>query len=91
MVLCPEINGTPYGYKALVNLGLTNATEGGDFDPITGDLTTPTDCKLVILFGFVTIAVIIIYFMLWIKNIESSYKADMDKKVGKNLQHLKKT
>lgn len=89
MVLCPEINGTPYGYKALVNLGLTNATEGGDFDPITGDLTTPTDCKLVILFGFVTIAVIIIYFMLWIKNIKSSYKADMDKKVGKKPSTFK--
>ena len=83
MVLCPSINGTPYGYKALANLTLTNVTEGGDFDPFTGDITAASDCKLMILFGFVTIAVIVIYFIIWIKNIESSYKADMDKKVGK--------
>jgi arabinogalactan oligomer/maltooligosaccharide transport system permease protein len=36
-----------------------------------------------ILFGFVTIAVIIIYFMVWNMNIKSSFKADMDRKVGK--------
>ena len=83
MVLCPEINGTPYGYKALMNLGLTNITEGGDFDPSTGSLTPSSDCKLMILFGYVTIAVIVIYVILWLKNISSSYKADMDKKVGK--------
>ena len=83
MVLCPSIKGTPYGYKALLNLPLTNLTEGGDFDPVTGHFSAGSDCKLMILFGFVTIAVIVIYFIVWNKNIQSSYKADMDRKIGK--------
>ena len=83
MVLCPSINGTPYGYKALANLSLKNLSKGGEFDPATGGMTTGSDCKLMILFGFVTIAVIVIFVILWYKNIQSSYKADMDKKIGK--------
>ena len=83
MVLCPSINDTPYGCKALKNLSLKNVSEGGIFDPDTGSFTTGSDCKLMVLFGFVTIAVIVIYFMIWNKNIASSYKADMDKKIGK--------
>ena len=38
MVLCPEINGTPYVYKALINLSFKNVTEGGVFDPALGTL-----------------------------------------------------
>lgn len=83
MVYCPTINETPYGYKALLNLSLKNVSEGGSFDPLTGVFTHGSDCKLIILFGFVTIAVVIIYFILWDKNIESSYKADRDLRVGK--------
>ena len=83
MILCPTVNDTPYGWKALVNLSLKNVTEGGDFDPILGTMTTGSDCKLMILFGFVTIALIVIYFIIWNLNIQSSYKADMDKKIGK--------
>lgn len=89
MVLCPEINETPYGYKALLNLSLKNVSEGGSFDPLTGVFTHGSDCKLIILFGFVTIAVIIIYFILWDKNVASSYKADMDRKVGKKPSTFK--
>jgi ABC-type sugar transport systems, permease components len=84
MILCPTINGTPYGYKALANLTLKNVTEGGQFDPVSGKFAEfSSNCQLMVLFGFVTIAVIIIYFIIWNKNIESSYKADMDRKVGK--------
>ena len=89
MVLCPEINNTPYGYKALLNLSLKNLSEGGAFDPTTGVFTHGSDCKLIILFGFVTIAVIIIYFILWDKNISSSFKADNDLKVGKKPSSFK--
>ena len=64
MILCPTINNTPYGWKALANLSLTRVSAGGEFDPLTGEMTIGSDCKLMILFGFVTIAVIIIYFML---------------------------
>ncbi len=83
MIFCPSVNGTPYGWKALANLSLKNVSEGGGFDPVTGHFTNGSDCKLMVLFGFVTIAMIIIYFMLWNMNIASSYKADQDKKIGK--------
>ncbi|MBR0137266.1 MAG: sugar ABC transporter permease [Erysipelotrichaceae bacterium] len=83
MVFCPEVNGTPYGYKALINLDLKHVHEGGEFDPATGVFTTGSDCKLMILFGLVTIAIIIIYFLLWEMNIASSFKADQDRKIGK--------
>ncbi len=83
MILCPSINGTPYGWKALANLSLKNVTEGGEFDFATGQMTVGSDCKLMILFGFVTIALIVIYFLVWNFNISSSYKADLDKRAGK--------
>ena len=83
MIFCPSVNNTPYGWKALVNLSLRHVSEGGDFDPFTGQFTSGSDCKLMVLFGFATIAMIIIYLLLWNLNIESSRKADIDKKVGK--------
>ena len=82
MVLCPQVNHTPYGWKALVNLKL-GGFEGGEFDPNTGEMMVGSDDKLMLLFGLVTIAVIIIYVIIWITNIKSSYKADMDVKQGK--------
>ena len=87
MVLCPEVNGTPYGYKALINLKL-----GGQepyIDPITFETYDGTDDKLRLLFGIVTIAAIIIYVLLWNSSIKSSYKADMDKKIGKKPTSFK--
>lgn len=89
MIFCPSINNTPYGWKALVNLSLKNAFEGGEFDPATGEMAIGSDCKLMILFGFVTIALIFIYFIVWNLNIASSYKADNDKKVGKKPTTIK--
>lgn len=89
MVFCPEVNGTPYGWKALVNLGLTNTTEGGEFDPTTGKILPPSDCKLMLLFGLITIAVVIIYFLLLVVNVKSSFKADEDRKEGKRANTFK--
>ncbi len=83
MILNPSINNTPYGWKALRNLSLTHVTEGGEFDPVTGHFASGSDCKLMVLFGFATIAMIVIYFLVWNLNIASSYKADMDRKIGK--------
>ena len=81
MVLCPQVNETPFGYKALVNLSLGGHETG--IDPITAQTISATDDKLRLLFGLVTIAVIILYFIIWLANIKSSYKADMDRKIGK--------
>ena len=80
-VLCPEVNETPFGYKALGNLVLGGHETG--IDPITAQTISATDDKLRLLFGLVTIAVIILYIILWFSNIKSSYKADMDRKIGK--------
>lgn len=82
MVLCPSVNGEYYGYKALVNLAL-GGNEGGEFDPETGELLPPSDDKLRLLFGLVTLAVIVIFIIIWLANIKSSYKADLDVKQGK--------
>lgn len=89
MVLCPEINGTPYGWKALVNLQLGGQEVGTEFNPETGTRTPPTDDNLRLLFGIVTIAVIIIYFIVWYTNIKSSFKADLDVKQGKKASSFK--
>ena len=89
MILCPTINDTPYGWKALANLSLKNASEGGEFDPLTGAFTVGSDCKLMVLFGFVTIALIVIYFIVWNLNIASSYKADTDKREGRKPTSFK--
>ncbi len=83
MIFCPSVNGTPYGWKALRNLSLKHVFEGGEFDPDTGEFQVGSDCKLMILFGFVTIAMIVIYFLVWNMNIKSSVKADTDRKIGK--------
>ncbi len=89
MVFCPEVNGTPYGYKALINLQL-GGTEGRTFDPETGEYSNSvSDDKLQLLFGLVTIAVIVIYVLLWLSNIKSSYKADTDQKEGKKPTSFK--
>ena len=80
-VLCPEVNETPFGYKALGNLVLGGHETG--IDPITAQTISATDDKLRLLFGLVSIAVIVLYIILWLSNIKSSYKADMDRKIGK--------
>ena len=77
MVLCPEVNHTPYGYKALVNLQLA----GHEPDAIHG--IRGSDSVLMLLFGIVTIFVIFAYILLWLSNIKSSYLADKDVKEGR--------
>ena len=89
MIFCPSVNGTPYGWKALKNLSLKYLSAGGEFDPATGHFTTGSDCKLMVLFGFVTIALIFAYYFLWKLNIASSYKSDMDLKIGKKPSSFK--
>ena len=76
MVLCPEVNNTPFGWKALANLGLG----GTEYDPVTN--TPQSDDQLRLLFGLATIAVLVIFIIVWLANIASSYKADNDEKKG---------
>ncbi len=80
MVLCPEVNGTPFGYKALINLALQGHEQ--TFDPITVTIIPASDSKLMLLFGLVTIFIIIAYIFLWLSNIKSSYLSDERIKTG---------
>ncbi len=89
MIFCPTINKTPYGWKALRNLSLKYLSEGGAFDPLTGQFTSGSDCKLMVLFGFVTIALVVIYFLVWNANIRSSFKADQDRQAGRRPTSFK--
>ena len=87
LVASPEVNDTPYGFKALANLGLGGVEPRVDewtLEPIPG-----TNDALRLLFGIITIAVIILYFIIWNSNVKSSFKADMDKKIGKKPTSFK--
>ena len=79
MVLCPRINDTPLGYKALVNF-TTLGTNPGDI------FTRADNSMLMMLFGVVTMGIIILFFLLYLSNLESAYKAECDKRAsGKAL------
>lgn len=86
MVLCPEVNLTPFGYKALINLRLggPNYTEGG-MGIVNGRpaVIPPSNSVLMLLFGIVTLGVIAVYLILWISNIKSSALADLAVEQGK--------
>jgi len=71
MVLCPKVNDTPLGYKALINF-ITLGTEEGDI------FTKADDSMLMLLFGVVTIGIIILFFLLYLSSLASAYKAECD-------------
>jgi arabinogalactan oligomer/maltooligosaccharide transport system permease protein len=73
MVLCPSVNNTPLGYKALVNFR-TLGTQAGDI------FTKADDSMLMLLFGVVTIGIIVLFFLLYLSNLASAYKAECDKR-----------
>lgn len=71
MVLCPEVNSTPFGYKAIGNFFTLGTVEGTVF-------TEGDNSMLMLLFGVITFGIIAIYLFLWNSAIKSSYKADLD-------------
>jgi arabinogalactan oligomer/maltooligosaccharide transport system permease protein len=73
MVLCPKVNNTPLGYKALVNFG-TLGTEAGDI------FTKADDSMLMLLFGVVTMGIIVLFFILYLSNLASAWKAECEKR-----------
>jgi len=73
MVLCPKVNDTPLGYKALVNFR-TLGTEVGDI------FTKADDSMLMLLFGVVTMGIIVLFFLLYLSNLASAYKAECEKR-----------
>lgn len=76
MIFSPEINETPFGGKSIINL-FTLGTE-------PGDIFTPADnSMLMLLFGIVTLGLILVFVMTYLASIKSAYKADLDKREGK--------
>ena len=71
MVLCPKVNDTPLGYKALKNF-ITLGTEEGDI------FTKADDSMLMLLFGVVTMGIIAVFLLLYLSNLASAYKAECD-------------
>jgi len=94
MVLCPAIAGpngiqVPTGYKSLINLALKGhdssfipAGTGGKWSP-EGTFIPADSSFLMLLLGLVTIAIIILYIIIWLGNIKSSYAADTAVKEGR--------
>ena len=91
MVLCPAISGpngvqVPTGWRSLANLVLeghdTRVKSGVPWTPEDGLI--PADSSfLMLLLGLVTIAIIILYIIVYLANIKSSYAADTDVKEGR--------
>ncbi|MDR0463767.1 MAG: sugar ABC transporter permease [Treponema sp.] len=73
MVLCPRVNDTPFGYKALVNF-TTLGTNPGDI------LSKADNSMLMMLFGVVTMGIIVLFFLLYLGSLNSAYKAECDKR-----------
>ena len=73
MVLCPSVNNTPFGYKALINFS-TLGTNPGDI------FSRADNSMLMMLFGVVTMGVIILFFLLYLSSLASAYKAECDKR-----------
>lgn len=88
MIICPEVNNTPYGWKALANLAL-QGNETAYFDAATGQMIPASNSTLMLLFGWVTIFIIIAYIVLWFENLRSAYKADTDIRSGKIPTNIK--
>ena len=76
MILSPLVNNTPFGFKALKNLITLGENEGTIF-------TAADDSRLMLLFGVVTIGIIVLFIFAWLSAIKSSYKADLDVRKGK--------
>jgi len=71
MVLCPRVNDTPLGYKALINF-TTLGTEAGDI------FTKADNSMLMLLFGVVTMGIIGLFLIFYLINLASAYKAECD-------------
>lgn len=89
MALCPVVNGTPLGYKALVNLTTLGTNGEGGFDD-KGHAIQVDNSMLMLLFGVVTLGVIALYVGLWLANISSSYQADNDVRFGSGASTFRK-
>lgn len=82
MVLCPEINSTPFGYKAFANL-ITLGDNPGDIN------TAADNSMLMLLFGVLMIGITFLYLALYVSNTKSSYHNDMLLKEGKKVSNFK--
>ena len=100
MVLCPEIIGpngvrVPTGWKSLANLALQGheskfipASSSGAWGP-EGTFIPASNSFLMLLLGLVTIAIIILYIIIWLSSIKSSYLADTAVKEGRKPSTFK--
>ena len=94
MVLCPGIKGPnntmiPTGYKSLVNLGLNQADVAPNNRWTPNDVIASPNSFLYLLVGLATIAIIILYIIVWLSNIKSSYLADTAVKEGRKPSTFK--
>jgi arabinogalactan oligomer/maltooligosaccharide transport system permease protein len=82
MIFSPEINSTPFGSKSIPNLFTLGTDEGDIFSPADNSM-------LMLLFGIVTLGLILVFVMTYLASIKSSYKADLDEREGKKPTSFK--
>ncbi len=73
MVLCPSVNSTPFGYKAVANFFTLGSVEGDVF-------TQGDNSMLMLLFGVITIGIIVMFILVYLSNLRSAYQADLDQR-----------
>lgn len=82
MIISPEVNGTPIGFKAINNFRTLGSEVGG--------IWTQTDnSMLMLLFGVVTFGIIAVFIFTYLSNIKSAYLADTLVKEGEEPNTFK--
>ena len=89
---CPEVIGpnnvkVPLGYKALANLALQG--HEAYYDVMEATIVPASSSQLMLLFGLVTIGLIILYIIIWNGAINSAVAADNDVKEGRKPSSFK--
>ncbi|MDA3932218.1 MAG: sugar ABC transporter permease [Tenericutes bacterium] len=76
------VNGTPIGYKSLMNLITLGTDDGSGWGFADNSM-------LMLLFGVLIIFMIIVFLFAWVTNIKSAYKVQKDIEKGKKPKKFK--
>ncbi len=77
MVTSPKVRNTPIGFKAITNLRHLGTDPGAFWPPSPAD-----NSMLMLLFGVLTFGIIGMFLAVYLANIKSSYKTDLDIRKG---------
>ncbi|MDR2867053.1 MAG: sugar ABC transporter permease [Acholeplasmatales bacterium] len=86
LILSPVVNNTPFGFRGIINFFTLGSYDGTTwttgYNPITNEYDVfiaqaADNSLLMLLFGLISIAVLVIFIILWYQSIKSSYQVDL--------------